>query len=641
VRAPSVRPGTAVLLVAVVVLLVVLSFSSSILAGRSTETPSARSGAPAAAVPAVVPAASAAPETGSLSAHPTPSGASPAPSAHPTGPASSTWTSGNFFQDVQVSFSGTGLTSPFLTVPYANTLPSSTLGFWVNISSAAPMLFANLTIWGTQWPQAGNALPINGFSPSDPSVRPMQVNASDPSVASFYFDDYRFFWPGSTVGFNISVVGQDTHPSEVESAWNESVPMYYPGGYTDEATWIFTTGGPWSSTTFSNDIAISTTPNILSSPAYEPNSQQSLSVSLRAIDLGGTLAPIPTALLTGTVTVNGSGTVFSDAFGPENHTAMTLLNVLGPYPGATISFNVTAWLPWEGGQVDRITSNQINFTWSPNGGWWHPLGGITANLELGVTPALTPTVGSSGSSLTTLPTAAPVNITLHEPIENVTIASAQLQFIYTDEGVSHSGILPMTALTPNTTVATIPGLPPGAALSFTLTAKDIFGNPITSGNFSYTENGPTSPSLPAGRGLIFAEVLDLSGGGLLAKFPYTLANASWSESGTANALGFAVPLLPGSGVPYQLSFGTYSLSIRAFGVTQVATVTLSPSSPTPVVVFYGESSAVPIVSTGTLNVDSIIEAMGLIGAAMATLPLLVWFDERKARAEAEQRRVTL
>src|SRR5208282_1877073 len=112
---------------------------------------------------------------------------------------------------------------------------------------------------------------------------------------------------------------------------------------------------------------------------------------------------------------------------------------------------------------------------------------------------------------------------------------------------------------------------------------------------------------------------------LLAKFPYTLSNASWSESGTANALGFAVPLLPGSGVPYQLSFGTYSLSIRAFGETQVATVTLSPSSPTPVVVFYGESSAVPIVSTGSLNVDSIIEAMGLIGAAMATLPLLVWF----------------
>ena len=252
--------------------------------------------------------------------------------AAPPDPSSGTWTSGNFFQDVQVSFSGTGLTSPFLTVPYANALPSTTLGFWLNISSAAPMLFANVTIWGTQWPTGGNALPINGFTPSAPAVRPMQVNASDPSVASFYFDDYRFFWPGSTVGFNISVVGQDTHPSEVESAWNESVPMYYPGGYTDQATWIFTTGGPWSSTNFANDIAISTTPNILSSPAFEPNSQQSLSVSLRAIDLGGALAPIPTAILYGQLSENGSATAFSDTFGPENHTTMTLSSVLGPYP---------------------------------------------------------------------------------------------------------------------------------------------------------------------------------------------------------------------------------------------------------------------------------------------------------------------
>ena len=76
-------------------------------------------------------------------------------------------------------------------------------------------------------------------------------------------------------------------------------------------------------------------------------------------------------------------------------------------------------------------------------------------------------------------------------------------------------------------------------------------------------------------------------------------------------------------------------------MTQVATVTLSPSSPTPVVVFYGESSPVPIVSTGSLSVDSFIAAIGLIGASIVTLPLLIWFDERKAKAEAEQRRVTL
>jgi hypothetical protein len=627
----------AVLAVLVVSVLVFSASSSSLLASPSVPRPSELSTSPAPTPPRAAPSPSIVP----VPAAPTHRAPSPAaPTARPS-PSSSTWTSGNFFQDIQVSFSGTGLTAPFLTVPYSNALPSSTLGFWLNISSAAPILFANLTIWGTQWPVDGNALPISGFTPAAPTLRPMTVNVSDPSVASFYFDDYRFFWPGSTVAFNITVVGQDTNPSEVESAWNESVPLTYPGGYTDEATWIYTVGGPWSSTNFTNDIAISTTPNVLSTPSFSPNENQTFDVSLQALDLGGTLAPIPAAILEGTLTQEGASTTFSVNFGPANQTSMTLVNPIGPYPGATVAFNVTAWLPWEGGQVDKITSPVYTFTWSANGGWWHPLGGITANLELAITPALTPTVGSAGSSLTTLPTAQPVNITLHEPIENVSIASAQISFTYTDEGVSHSGTLPMNSLNQNTSTATLPGLPPGASLTFGITAKDIFGDPITSGNYSYTENGPTNPSLPSGRGLIFAEILDLSGGALQAKFPYTLSNATWSESGLANTLGFAVPLLPGSGTPYQLSFGVYTLSVRAFGVTQSSTVTLSPSSPTPVVVFYTESVSLPILSTGTLSDDSLYAALGLIAAAVVTLPLLVWFDERKARAEAEQRRVTL
>ena len=534
-------PVTAVALVVLLVAVLLVSIGPAGLAARAPALTSPRSGATPelAALPVVahgLPPASASPAV-----------LDPAAPATTT-PASSTWTSSNFFQDIQVSFSGTGLSSAFLTAPYTNTLPSSTLGFWLNISSAAPILFANVTIWGTQWPGGLTGLPINGFTPSDPAVRPMQVNVSDPSLASFYFDDYRFFWPGSNVGFNVSVVGQDTHPSEVKSAWNESVPMGpYAGGYVNDATWIFNVGGPWSSPTFTNDIAISTTPNVLSTPAFEPNSQQKLSVSLEAIDLGGTLAPIPTALLEGVLTVNETSSVFSESFGPANHTQMTLAFPLGPYPGAKISFNVSAWLPWEGGQVDRIVSPTYTFNWTANGGWWHPLGGLSANLQLAISPTITESVGTSGTSGTTLPTASPVNITLHEPIENVTIASAQVQFTYSDQGLIHTGVIPMTALTPNTTAATLPGLPPGAAVTFVLSAKDIFGDPIESGNYSYTESGPTNPSLPAGRGLIFAEVLDLSGGGLLARFPYTLANSTWAESGTANPLGFAVPLLPAPG----------------------------------------------------------------------------------------------
>jgi hypothetical protein len=589
-------------------------------------SPAPRATAPTLAhPPAVPPAARSVPRA--------PAGATPRP-------AGSGWKSGDFFQDIQVTFSETGLTNPFLTVPYTNVLPMTTLGFWVNISSSAPILFANITIWGTQWPENGVALPIQDFPYANPAKSAMLVNTSDPSLASYYFDDYRFFWPGSTVGFNISVVGNGTTPSQVESAWNESVPMTYTGGYTNLATWIFQPGGPWSSTNFTNDIQISTTPNVLGATVYAPNPDQKFTMGLRAVDLGGTVLPIPYALLQFTVSLNGSAAVYSDAFGPTNHTNMTLVTALGPYPGATVSFNVTAWLPWEDGRVDVITSPEYSFTWSSHGGWWHPLSGLTGNLALGIAPALTP-VQPGSTSVPTLPTAAPVNVTIHEPIENVTIGSAQVAFTYSDQGVSRVGTIPMTAITANTSVATIPGLPPGAQVTFVITAKDIFGDPITSGNYSYTENGPTSPSLPSGRGLLYVEVLDLSVGTLVAGFPYTISNATWSESANANQLGFGVPLIPGATAPYQLAFGSYTLTVHAFGETQSATVDLSPSSPTPVVVFYAESTPLGITTTGSLPTDSIIAAIGLIGAAVATLPLMVWWDERRAKAEEEQRRVTL
>jgi len=34
-------------------------------------------------------------------------------------------------------------------------------------------------------------------------------------------------------------------------------------------------------------------------------------------------------------------------------------------------------------------------------------------------------------------------------------------------------------------------------------------------------------------------------------------------------------------------------------------------------------------------------AGGLVAAALLTLPLVLWFDERRAKAEEEQRRITL
>jgi hypothetical protein len=564
-----------------------------------------------------------------------------APTGAPAGVRTDTsgWSSANFFQDVDVSFSSTQLSGPFEPEPIQNEIPQTDLGFWMNISAAAPILFANVTIWSTQWTTSGVPTPTTGFNPTDPHATPMVVDPAAPSLASFYFNDYRFFWPGSTVWFNVSVVGEDSSPSEVNSAWNDSVPVPYPGGFVNNATWSYSVDSPWASTNFSNDIAIATTPSVLGTPAYEPNRNQSLSIGLRAIDLGGTLAPIPDALLEFTVTVNGTSTAYSEAFGPVNQTSMSLDQAIGPYPGGRISFNVSAWLPWEGGEIDKIASPVYSFGWSPNGGWWHPLGGLAANAELAMTPAI-PSV-ANGGPIPILPTASAVNITVHEPIENVTISSAQVDFRFLDDGLARTGAMPMHALSSNTSYALLPGLPPGAQLTFYLVAKDLNGDPISSGNYSYTEAGPTAPPLPSGRGLLFTEVLDLSGGGLLSGYTYTISNATWSTTGTASPLGFALPLLPNSAIPYELSFGAYAVSVRVFGGVESATVVLSPSSPTPTIVFYGESHAIPTATVGTLGVDSLAAAVGLIAAAVVTLPLVSWYEERRSRMDEEQRRVSL
>jgi hypothetical protein len=618
---------------AIVLVLAVITLGS--LAGSGLST------APTHAASRVIetPAASAARALGQPASAVVPSAGS-ATGSHGSGADAGSWNS-NFFHDIAVTFSGAGLPGQFQPVPYTNALPITTLGFWLNISSLDPLQFANVTIWGTQWPTtAGVAQPITGYLPSQPNVQPMLINHTVPNVASYFFDTYRFFWPGSTVYFNVSAVGVNATPSEVKSSTNDSVPITYTGGYTDLATWAFSVDSPWASGNFSDDIAVSTTPNVLGTVPYAPDADQAFTVTISAIDLGGTVAPIPDAVLQYTISVNDSVASYSEPFGPLNHTVMSLDAPLGPYPGANLKFNVSAWLPWEDGALDQIVSPTYNFTWSPQGGWWHPTQGLLANLELGATPDVL--IGSSsGTGPIDVATDQPVNISIHEPVENVTISSAAIDFTFSDSGLTHSGSLAMTSLGDNTSYALLPGLPPGASVTFYVVAKDIDGNPISSGNFSYLEVGPTNPPLPAGRGLVFIEVLDLSFGTLVPGFPFTISNATWSESGSAVTLGFATARLPGTGTAYELRFGTYDVSVNAFGAIRSALVSISASSPTPTIVFYGESVPAPITTTGSLPVESIAAAIGLAAAAIATVPLSSWLDERRAKHAEEQRRVTL
>ncbi|HZY70060.1 MAG TPA: hypothetical protein VFF67_03670 [Thermoplasmata archaeon] len=588
-----------------------------------------------------------APRAAALPAAPAP--ASPAPSyGCPTPTNQVVWGDPHFFNDVQMKFAFPGdraLTGAnFQTVPCVNSLPTYGNGFWMNLTTNVPITTAYVTIWGWTWPSSVDPTPpLSGYSPVNPRQIYMQVLGPSRTEAVFYFNVYRFFWPGSTVYFNVTAQSANATPSTIFSADTTNgkwLPVHYEGGYTDNATWGFYVQAPFASArSFASDINITTTPNVFSSSdCCQPNYLQQLQITISAVGANGAPGlPIPQALLY--VSAVGTNYTFQDrtvAFGPANHTVMRLSHPLGPYPDTRISFNVTAWLPWEGGAIDRIYSPVYSFNWTKQGGWWYPNSGLETNLQLSTSPGILP------PNLTVLPTGTAVQVSVHEPIENVTINSAIVNFRYVDRAGSIEGFLPMQRFTNNTSVATIPGLPLGGQVTFSVVAKDAFNDPTPSGNFTYSETGQAvEPALPPGDGLLFFEGIDVArGGGLIADLNYTIANSTWSESGFGTPLGFGAPTPVGGPGYLPVSFGTYTVTVRAFGESQVASFALQNATPLTIVFFLASGPIVPTANV-PVNPMTISAVGGLAAGAITVVPVSRWFKERRAKAEAEQKRISL
>ncbi|MCI4352421.1 MAG: hypothetical protein L3K14_03430 [Thermoplasmata archaeon] len=553
------------------------------------------------------------------------------------------WSGPSFFHDVEVhpavpshpELSG----ASFQVVPCTTVLPTYSNGFWFNLSTNVRLSQVAVQVWATGWPTPANPQPwLPGFRPDHPALFPMVITGSQGTSASFFFNVYHYFPPGTNVSFNLTAISNDpsASPSSIYSAQGiYSEPETYAGGIVLNATWMFTVATPWRSTNFSEDIAVSTSPPVLQSPAFEPNRYQALQVSIQSFNLtGGPTTPIPAAILNATL-MGASGGFAQYTFGPQNHSMMNLTVPIGPYPSTDVSFYITAYLPWLGGSVDPITSPTFSFSWSANGGWWYPSRGVEANLQVGVSPTFAPP-----GTATRLPTGEPVTVTLHSPTPNVTIGSAQLAFLYTDSVGSLKGSVPMSALSANTSLIRIPGLPAGATLTFYLVAKDIYQDPITSGNMSYSESGPPKLAPPAGEGLFVFEALDLSTGHLVPFLNFTLANDTWSTTGVGYAFGFAEPLIGPRTDALPVAFGSYSVTSTAFGATGHAAVTLHSVGPV-VVVFYVASGAVPVRTGAGSPTAELAAIIGLAAGAVAAWPILRWFSERRAASKAEQRRITL
>lgn len=576
-----------------------------------------------------------------------------------TPPSAGRWGSGSggFFDSVDVQFyvpGSPGLSgSNFNTSPCSNNIPTYLNGFWMNISTDVPIDTALVSIWGLTWslPNTPYAQPISGYMPGNPydSVGgpqnvSMYIVPPTFETADFYFNDYKNFWPGSTVYFNLTVSVFNATPSILRSSDDLAHTQAAPAGTDDLATWEFNVASPWTSNNFTQDIAVSTTPSVLGTPAYDPNPDQTLQITLTALNLGGgTTLSIPDALLYLQVYKAGiSVASYSAPFGPSNHSVEELVSgttqlpqPLGPFaPGSEVVFNITAWVPWEGGAIDRLYSPYYEFNWSTHGGWPMPHSPLGDNLVLTTTPS---DLGPTAVSLNTM---EPVNVSIHEPIQNVTLGPAYVKYLYHDRYGSYAGAINMTRQNANTSYAEIPGLPAGGNLTFSVLAKDINNDTVASGNFTYYEAGPLLQNPSRGYGYLFFEAVDLANGQLVPNLPFEISNATWSERGTGTSLGFA-GVAPPAGLGYlALAYTNYTVTVYAFGAVQTAVVHLSAIAGGPIV-FYFTTAPLSGQSTVAVSTFPIAGTIGIAAAALAVVPIRDWFKERRKKAEAEQKRISL
>lgn len=645
----------AVLLAAALVAVLLLPIVAGDARTSFAVTPAAGRGARSLSVAGLTPAVQPIPAASS-----TPSAGPSCPTPASNGIWGSTDQNGqvDFFKSVKVSFYVPGdpqlSGSNFNTTPCTNTVPTYLDGFWLNISTDVQIASAVIEIWGLGWslPNQAFATPIPGFSPGEPysdktpTNVSMYVNPPLYTTASFYFDDYKNFWPGSIVYFNLNVTALNASPAIISSV-TSSTPDD-PVGTNDPATWEFGVASPWTSNNFTEDVAVSTIPNIFGTPGYDPNPDQPLQIVLTAINVGtGTTLSIPEAQLAITVcpapcTATSARSLYGAYFGPDNHSTETLVNVqsgapitIGPFPaGSNITFNVSAFVPWEGGIIDRIYSPLYNFTWSKKGGWWEPNEPLEDNLELTTNPGPLGPVPLSYAPMT------PVNVTIHEPIQNVTIGSAVVNFQYHDLFGTVSGSVPMIPEGLNTSYLVIPGLPNGGNMTFSVLAKDIHGDTVASDNYSYYETGSLAVPPPPSTGYLFFEAVDLSTGLLYAHVPFTISNSTWSESGNITPWGFG-GVLPPAGLGFlPISYGEYTLTITANGISRSAAVTVSSALTKPTI-FYFVSQPVTTINTVQAETFPIAAAIGIVAAAIVAVPVFGWFTERRRKAEAEQKRITL
>ncbi|MDE1822233.1 MAG: hypothetical protein KGJ23_14200 [Euryarchaeota archaeon] len=310
----------------------------------------------------------------------------PAPRSTPTGPcAPSSPSAIAWANNVTTTISLFGASQ---VVPYVNSVSGYARSVQVTIQTPAnvPIEQAEITVWAVGW----NNQSLNSTLPNAPGVFSMTVDQNVPTknIATGQLNDFKFFPPGSTVYFNMSLVQNVTDPSNWTSPcwagafnapWNPA-----PAAPAPQPTWAYRIGNGWPSPVFENDIQITATPNVMN--GVQPDPFQSVYFYLNSskinMNIGGPLGGARLYYFLHNRTCdnkNAQGCPGGASFCSANATFEVscyggVPTGVGPFyeAGDVIDFYFEAFISNDVGVYNKIFSRSYSYTVSAGGTWCQP-----------------------------------------------------------------------------------------------------------------------------------------------------------------------------------------------------------------------------------------------------------------------------
>ena len=576
--------------------------------------------------------------------------------------------------------------------PPANT----TLTFWIrsatnliwpgNVSTSGPRTPIQLNATAVLW----NGVPY--YSGADGTVwhpvgtdwwtyGPVGVNKTYPyyygvSMAAKTLSGVPEWFPGMTVTWWVYFV-QNT--SGVFSHWS-SVPFQ------------FTFQGAWPASPYPGDpqyagSAAATEDLALSQDPSTPNFNDSVAVTVvttpldlvTSATLGGgyldLLETAPDGAVLNSTTFPFSVSVHASV-GAVAYT-VSIPASLARSPGALVQYRVTAWdtSQWAAGQAgpDQIVSSWSNYTVNGNGSFRN--GDFAQDLSVSTVPT---GPGLSSGLPATVPPGTPVTLTLASTYASTAIESAEIELVLNDPAINATVQETLSLERDNSTHFTgvIPAVPLGGLVHYRVVAWDFLQDREVSGLFAYQSEtlAQEFPSPPLNSTFFEVYVYDngtgswvtganvgitqLGGQGFVHLTAQTFGGEAYpNETGeafvpallTANA-SYQIEVTDPSFVPVVGSSApTVSVELEMphnparSGVVEVGSDYVVEESG-PAIYFWlnqtvGGATYSPSVDSGLLL--SWFGALGLLGFAVAAIPLAAWWLRiRRSRAEQEKR-VTL